>query len=37
MEQIFDLPLPEQFLTSRLAELVGGFRGPLHVYRDRET
>jgi hypothetical protein len=37
MEQIFELPLPQQFLTSRLAELVGGFRGPLHVYRDRET
>jgi hypothetical protein len=26
MEQIFELPAPEQFLTSRLAELVGGLR-----------
>jgi hypothetical protein len=26
MERIFELPVPEQFLTSRLAELVGGLR-----------
>jgi len=26
MERIFDLPMPEQFITSRLAELVGGLR-----------
>ena len=27
MERIFELPLPEQFLTSRLAELVAALRG----------
>jgi hypothetical protein len=26
MERIFELPVPQQFLTSRLAELVGGLR-----------
>jgi hypothetical protein len=26
MERIFELPLPQQFVTSRLAELVGGLR-----------
>jgi hypothetical protein len=26
MEWIFDLPMPEQLITSRLAELVGGLR-----------
>jgi hypothetical protein len=25
-ERIFDLPMPEQFVISRLAELVGGLR-----------
>ena len=28
MEQIFDLAAPEQFVTSQLAELVGGLRRP---------
>jgi hypothetical protein len=26
MERIFELPVPQQFITSRLAELVGGLR-----------
>ncbi len=36
MERIFELPLPEQFLTSRLAELVAALRGAEEAERHGE-
>ena len=37
MERIFELPLPEQFLTSRLAELVAALRGAEEAERRGES
>jgi hypothetical protein len=37
MERIFELPMPEQFGTSRLAELVGGLRGAEEAQRRGES
>jgi hypothetical protein len=37
MERIFELPLPEQFLTSQLAELVAALRGAEEAERRRES
>ena len=37
MERIFDLPAQEQFLTSRIAELVGGLRAGDMAERRGET
>ena len=37
MERIFELPVPQQFLTSRLAELVGGLRAAEEVERRGES
>jgi hypothetical protein len=36
MERIFELPLPQQFITSRLAELVGGLRAAEEAERRGE-
>jgi hypothetical protein len=36
MEWIFELPVPQQFLTSRLAELVGGLRAAEETERGGE-
>jgi hypothetical protein len=37
MERIFELPVPQQFLTSRLAELVGGLRAAEEAERGGES
>ncbi len=37
MERIFELPMQEQFLTSQLAELVGGLRGAEEAERRGES
>ncbi|HJQ27697.1 MAG TPA: hypothetical protein VJ827_00020 [Rubrobacter sp.] len=37
IERIFELPVPEQFLTSRLAELVGGLRAAEEAERRGES
>jgi hypothetical protein len=37
MERTFELPVPQQFLTSRLAELVGGLRAAEEVERRGES
>jgi hypothetical protein len=37
MERIFELPVPEQFMTSRLAELVGGLRASEEAERRGES
>jgi len=37
MERIFELPVPEQFRTSRLAELVGGLRASEEAERAGES
>ena len=37
MERIFELPLPEQFLTSQLAELVAALRGAEEAERCGES
>ena len=37
MERIFELPVPEQFMTSRLAELVGGLRAAEEAERGGES
>jgi len=37
MERIFELPLPQQFITSRLAELVGGLRAAEEAERRGES
>jgi hypothetical protein len=37
MERIFELPLPQQFITSRLAELVGGLRAAEEADRRGES
>ena len=37
MERIFELPVPQQFITSRLAELVGGLRAAEEAERGGES
>jgi hypothetical protein len=37
LERIFELPLPQQFMTSRLAELVGGLRAAEEAERRGES
>jgi hypothetical protein len=37
MERIFELPTPQQFVTSRLAELVGGLRAAEEAERRGES
>jgi hypothetical protein len=37
MEQIFGLPVPQQFITSRLVELVGGLRAAEEAERGGES
>jgi hypothetical protein len=37
MERIFELPVPQQFITSRLAELVGGLRAAEEAERRGES
>lgn len=37
MERVFGLPVPEQFLTSQLAELVGGLRASEEAERRGES
>jgi hypothetical protein len=37
MERIFELPVPQQFTTSRLAELVGGLRAAEEAERGGES
>jgi hypothetical protein len=37
MERIFELPVPQQFITSRLAELVGGLRAAEEAEREGES
>ena len=37
MERIFELPVPQQFVTSRLAELVGGLRAAEEAEREGES
>jgi hypothetical protein len=37
MERIFELPVPQQFVTSRLAELVGGLRAAEEAERGGES
>ena len=37
MERIFELPVPQQLMTSRLAELVGGLRAAEEAERGGES
>ena len=37
MERIFELPVPQQFVTSRLDELVGGLRAAEEAEREGES
>jgi hypothetical protein len=37
MERIFELPVPQQFITSRLVQLVGGLRAAEEAERRGES